>query len=118
MTPVEDSHRIFTAFLLIEYDIVDHVLMGLLTFYKQKILGFNKFGNMMKFIKNDMLSSTLRTDHLGSLFLVDSLELFSGNLGVRSNNKFDALIAKEIDEENNKKSDEEEEDDDEDFVCL
>ena len=118
MVPVQHSHKIFTAFLLIGYDVVDHILMGMLTFNKQKIIEMEEVFDLSRFIQREMVRTTLEYDFVSSLFLIDSLEMFTGDFGIKSSNRFDALIVKDIQEQERIKrlsqSDDEEEHEEED----
>ena len=92
LTPVEISHTLISTFCLVGYDVVDHILMGLLVIHQDKILELEDVGEVMKFVTKEMVNISLNCDigksfkqlerenyrmGIGSLLLVGSIEQLS-----------------------------------------
>lgn len=89
LTPVEISHTLISTFCLVGYDLVDHILMGLLVIHEKRILECDGLGEVMKFVTKEMVNISLNCDvskcfkeqeresykiGIGSLLLVGSIE--------------------------------------------
>ena len=85
MTPVQISRKIISPFLIIGYEIIDHILLGLFTSYKEEILEFEDISKLMIFVKKEMFTQSLLHDNLDSMLLFGTLEsygrLFEGDFG-------------------------------------
>lgn len=62
--------------MLIEYDAVDHLLLGLLTSNKTKILEMEDEDEITTFFKEELMDGCLSNDGVGSFMLADSLFQF------------------------------------------
>ena len=76
ITPILFSGKILDIFMLIEYAAVDHLLLGLLTSNREKILSFKSEDLIISFLKEDLMNECLEFDGVGGFMLSDSLELF------------------------------------------
>ena len=68
--------KILDIFMLVEYDIVDHLLIGLLTSLQNKLLEMKQEDDILVFFKEGLMNYCLKNDNIGSFMLLDSLEMF------------------------------------------
>lgn len=59
--------------MLIEYDAVDHLLLGLLTSNRSKILDMEEEDQITTFFREELMQNCLSHDGVGSFMLADSL---------------------------------------------
>lgn len=76
VTPIKYSGKLLDIFCLVEEEVVDNLLTGLLMSKKKILLGFHVESQIMDYFKDDMMTSALKCDCVGSFLLPDSLQLF------------------------------------------
>lgn len=92
LTPVEISHTLISTFSLVGYDLVDHILLGLLVIHQKEILELDGLGEVMKFVTKKMVNISFKCDvsksykdrefenyriGIGGILLVGSIEQLS-----------------------------------------
>lgn len=77
LAPIELSGRILDSFFVLEYDLVDHLLLGMLEKNKKKILDFERQDMLLKYVKYQMIEETL-SGHgaLEDILVKESVRLF------------------------------------------
>jgi len=76
VTPIKYSGKLLDIFCLVEEEVVDNLLTGLLMSKKNILIGFHVESQIMDYFKDDMMTSALKCDSVGSFLLPDSLQLF------------------------------------------
>lgn len=76
VTPIKYSGKLIDIFCLVEEEVVDNLLTGLLMSKKKTLMGFENEAQIMSYLKEDLMDSALKCDSVGSFLLPDSLEMF------------------------------------------
>jgi hypothetical protein len=76
VTPIKYSGKLLDIFCLVEEEVVDNLLTGLLMSKKKILMDFENESQIMSYLKEDLMISALKCDSVGSFLLPDSLEMF------------------------------------------
>ena len=74
VTPIKHSGKILDIFMLVEYEVVDHLLIGLLTSLRKRILDMPSEDDIILFFRDQLMEECLEHDNIGSFLMTDSLE--------------------------------------------
>lgn len=74
ITPMQLSGKILDIFMLLELELVDHILIGLLEAHRQKILEMDNASDIMDYFKNKMMSESLLNENIGFFINEESLK--------------------------------------------
>lgn len=68
------SGKILDIFMLLELELVDHILIGLLEVHREKILEMENASYIMDYFKNKMMSESLLNENIGFFINEESLQ--------------------------------------------
>ena len=63
--------------MVIGYEIIDHILLGLFNSYKTAIEEFEDISSLMNFVKKDMFTISLKNDTIDNLLMFETLQEYS-----------------------------------------
>jgi len=76
VTPIKYSGKLLDIFCLVEEELVDHLLLGLIMCHKLYIQSLPNESQILVYFKDELLDQSLGHDTSGSYLLPDSLEKF------------------------------------------
>ena len=73
ITPLKLSGKILDIFMLLEHEMVDHILIGLLQVHEDKLMAMDHAANVMEYFKNSLMADSLTSDTIGNFINEESL---------------------------------------------
>ena len=83
ISPIKYSGKVIDIYMLLEYQAIDHILLGLLQTYKNRILSAPSPNSVLEFFKYDLMKESLKSDNMGGYINQKSLDLLMGNTSTR-----------------------------------
>ncbi len=74
ITPMESAAKILDLFLVIGEDTIHYLLMGILISQKSHLLSLKNEEEILGFLKNDLMRSAFKSDHIGSFLMLEDWE--------------------------------------------
>lgn len=75
ITPIKLSGKVLDLFMLLEYKAIDHLLIGMIQSYKERIINAEGPNQVLEFFKFDLMKESLKGDNIGSFINSKSLNL-------------------------------------------
>lgn len=69
------SGKVLDLFMLLEYKVVDHLLIGMLECYSDRILSAEGPNQVLEFFKFDLMKESLKGDNIGSFINSKSMAI-------------------------------------------
>jgi hypothetical protein len=73
ITPLKLSGKIIDIFMLLEHEMVDHILIGLLQIHEEKLMAMEHAAMVMDYFKNQLMQDSLTRENIGNFINEESL---------------------------------------------